>query len=56
MRKIGSWAMTICCLPLLFIVYLCHRFIELVFGGMDIVAEGFDRAANLINKLPGGLD
>lgn len=55
MRKVASWIVTVGALPLVFIVYLIHRTLDLIFGGLNIFADGFDRAANLIDKLPGGL-
>lgn len=42
-------------LPIVFIIYLIHRFLDLLFGGMNIFADGFDKAAELINRLPGGI-
>lgn len=55
MRNTVSWIVAITLLPLTLIIYLIHRTIDLIFGGIGVVADGLDRAINLCNKLPGGL-
>ena len=51
-----TWAVTIITLPIVFIIYLVHRFLDLLFGTMTFIADGFEKAAELVNKLPGGMN
>lgn len=53
--KVAVWAVSMFALPIVFIIYLIHRTLDLIFGSMNIMADGFDRAADMVDRLPGGL-